>query len=324
MGAALASPTCATLLQTAEARLRDADIATARLDAEVLLAMALGTTRAGVYARLQHSLEADLVAHFAGLIDRRARREPIAYITGVQEFWSLPFAVTPAVLIPRPETELLVEIVCGLVERGDHDSAGGSPPFLTFPRTGGRDPKGRARGSSDRDVYICDVGTGSGCVAVALASELPSARIVATDVCADALSVASANAERHGVGGRIRFVRGDLLEAIGGDTSFDVIVSNPPYLAPDDAVSPELAFEPRLALAAGIDGLDVVRRLITTAAKRLLPSGWLVMELGRGQESGVCELARAAGFSSVAVEPDLAGIPRAVVARRPSSEKDRT
>ena len=164
-------------------------------------------------------------------------------------------------------------------------------------------------------LSICDVGTGSGCLAVALARELPAARVVALDVSAQALALAACNAATHGVTERIAFRAGDLFAALGAGERFDVIVSNPPYLRPGDVVSPELAFEPPEAFAAGADGLDVIRRLIGAAAARLRRGGWLVMEIGSGQAEAVTAVARRAGLATIAIEPDLAGIPRALVAR---------
>ena len=164
---------------------------------------------------------------------------------------------------------------------------------------------------------MCDVGTGSGCIAVALASELGGATITAVDSSVAALVVAAGNAAAHGVAHRIAFVRGDLFDALDPETCFDLIVCNPPYLAADDVMTPEVAFEPGAALTAGRDGLAVIRRLIASAPDRLRRSGWLVMELGLGQEAAVRELARAAGLVGIEVEPDLAGIARVLVARRP-------
>lgn len=288
MAAVAERPTHAELLRIGEGRLRDAGVDSARLDAEVLLALALGIDRAGLYARLRASVPAATERHFAALLDRRAGREPVAYITGTQEFWSLPFAVTPAVLIPRPETERLVELVSRL------SAAAGDA------------------------LTVCDVGTGSGCVAVAILRELPAARVVAVDISAAAVALAARNAAAHGVADRISVVASDLFDALDPLARFDLIVSNPPYLSPDDPVLPELAFEPSVALVAGADGLAVIRRLIAAAAPRLRAGGWLVMELGCGQEAAVCELAEAAGFEQIDVEPDLAGIPRVVTARNAS------
>ncbi len=294
MDAARALPIHAQLLAAGAARLRAAGIDTARLDAEVLLARAMDTDRAGLYAQLRAASSDGVAVRFAACVDRRARREPVAYITGVQEFWSLPFAVTPAVLIPRPETELLVEVVCRL-SRHLRTSA---PPHL------------RTTVSS-----ICDVGTGCGCIAIALARELSTARVVATDVSAAALAVAARNAATHDVADRITLLGSDLFDALDPSTRFDVIVTNPPYLSPGDRVAPELAFEPPTALGGGADGLAVIRRLIAAAPQRLRAGGWLIMELGCGQDAAVRASARAAGLTDIDIEPDLAGIPRALVAR---------
>ena len=285
--------TAAALLRAASEQLAAAGIDTARLDAEVLLGHALGQSRAGLYARLTDEVGDEAAARFAALLDRRARREPVAYLTGEQEFWSLAFTVTPDVLIPRPETELIV--------------SSAMPWRAALPR--GQAPRER------RPPGVLDVGTGSGCIAVALARELPDADITAVDVSPAALAVARRNAERHGVADRIAFVESDVYAGLPADATFDLIVSNPPYLAPDDHRSPELDFEPRAALDAGADGLDVIRRLLAGASARLRPEGLLLVEIGAGQADAVLALAAAAGLPA-RVEPDLAGIPRLLVARR--------
>jgi release factor glutamine methyltransferase len=252
----------------------------------VLLGLAMETDGAGLYARVRSLPRAVVVQGFVALLDRRARREPIAYITGVQEFWSLPFRVTPAVLIPRPETELLVETVLE-----------GAAPSAPVER-------------------ICDVGTGSGCIAVALARELPTTQVTALDVSADALAIAARNASAHAVSDRITFVESDLFGALDPGVRFDVIVSNPPYCTPGDPLLPELAYEPRAALVAGPDGLAVMRRLLAAAPARLRPGGRLVMELGSGQDGAVRAEAAAVGWTDIDVVADLAGIPRVLVAHR--------
>ncbi len=272
----------AALLRDAEAVLTAAGVATPRLDAEVLVAAARGGDRAALYARLHDEAPESVARRCGDLVTRRAGREPVAYLTGVQEFWSLPFAVTPDVLIPRPETELLVETVCALT------------------------------GAPGAGMSICDIGTGSGCIAVALARELPAAQLCATDRAPAALAVARQNAVRHGVAQHIAFACGDLFADLDAAQSFDVVVSNPPYVADDAALPPEVCREPRGALFAGPDGLAVVRRLLAAAPARLRPGGRLVIEIGGGQAEAVRQLA-AAHFDRVQVLPDLAGIPRAVV-----------
>jgi release factor glutamine methyltransferase len=272
--------TAAALLRAATERLAAAGIETARLDAEVLLAHALGLDRAALYARLQEEVDG---ARFAALLERRLRREPIAYLTGEQEFWSLPFIVTPDVLIPRPETELLVATAM------------------------------QWRAPQAPHPSVLDIGTGSGCLAVALAREMPAAVVTAVDLAPAALAIARRNAARHGVADRIIFLAGDLYAPLPAGATYELIASNPPYVGSEDAVSPETAFEPRGALYAGADGLDVVRRLIAGAPPRLAPGGLLLVEIGAGQTAAVQALAQAAGLAA-RIEPDLAGIPRLLVA----------
>jgi release factor glutamine methyltransferase len=276
----------AALLGGAAPRLATAGIDSARLDAELLLAHALGIDRTRLFTRLRDQVSPAAAARFAALLERRQQREPLAYLIGEQEFWSLRFVVTPAVLIPRPETELLVELAQRL-----------SPA----PR------------------QVLDVGTGSGCIAVALARELPAARLTAVDLSPDALAVAQQNAAAHGVAARLAWLAGDVYAPLPAEAAFDLIVSNPPYLAPGDAASPETTFEPRSALFAGADGLDVVRRLLDGAATRLHPGGHIMIEIGQGQAERVVALALAAGLGDVHVVPDLAGIPRTLVAQERSA-----
>ena len=268
------------------------DARDAAFDAEVLARHALGWDRATYLARRREPVPAGFEEPFESLVARRRGREPVARITGRREFWGLDFEVAPAVLVPRPESELLVE--------------------TAVARLGNR--------AAPWD--IADVGTGSGCLAIALARELPRARVAATDVCPDALAVARRNAARHGAAGRVTFHRGDLLEGLPGP--FDLIVSNPPYV-PDGviaALAPEVSrHDPALALRGGPDGLDTVRRLVAAAADRLRPGGWLVVEVGAGQSEDTAAIAGGAGMQVVDVRPDLQGIPRAVV-MRPDPERD--
>lgn len=223
------------------------------------------------------------------LVARRAQHEPIAYLTGRREFYGRDFVVSPAVLIPRPETELVVDVASRLVAR--------------ISRV-------------DRPPHIVDVGTGSGIIAVTLAIAHPTARLTATDVSDAALSIARANAERHGVAGRITFATAAL---VGDERDVDLVVSNPPYVARDDAqdLQPEVRlYEPHLALFGGVDGLDVLRALIPAARAALSPGGWLVMEIGAGQAQDVKALVAAQALEWQATETDLAGHPRVVIARR--------
>jgi release factor glutamine methyltransferase len=258
----------------------------ARFDAEVLARHALGWDRAQLLARGRDLPPDDFAPAYDAFIARRAEREPVALIIGRREFWGLDFEVTADTLIPRPETELMVEEALELV--GSHPA----------PR-------------------VFDVGTGSGCVGIAIAHDLRGARIVATDISQDALHVAERNAMRHGVIDRIRFLRTNLLEGLLGPA--DLIVANPPYV-PDSAVKgmsrEVIGYEPHQALFGGADGLTLMRRLFATAADRLAPDGRLVVEFGFGQESEVRALAENAGWRIERVRADLQGLPRTLVLRR--------
>jgi release factor glutamine methyltransferase len=252
-------------------------------DAEFLARHALGfdLTR---YALARNQLPSeDFPQRFATLIARRVQREPVSQIVGHREFWGLDFEVTRDVLTPRPETELVVEAA-----------------LEAFPR--------------DAPIVIMDVGTGSGCLAVALAREFSGARVVATDVSGAALEVARRNATRHAVANRIDFRRTDLLEGL--TEGADLIVSNPPYVAVRDAASlpPEVReFEPHVALFAGEDGLSVYRRLFPVAALRLRPLGRVIVEVGCGQASDVPALAAESGWRVESARADLQGITRTIV-----------
>ena len=290
--------TLAHLLAAGERALASCGVDTPRLDAEVLLADALRLGRTALYARLADSPSAAQRAAFRQRLIRRARREPIAYITGKQEFWSLEFAVERDVLIPRPETELVVETGLGLF--GSHAT--------DAPR-------------------IADVGTGSGCLAIALAKELPRARFWAVDRSLAALTIARRNARRHGVAARIGLWCGDLLDAAAGRSAFDLIVTNPPYVATPSldraaGLAPEVReWEPRGALDGGLDGLDCYRRLLGRGSRngidRLRPGGWFVAEIGWDQRDAVRALARSRPeLSFVRCVRDYAGLDRVVVFRK--------
>ena len=261
----------------------------AALDARLLAEVVLGWDTARFLTEQAGDAPADFLSRYEPLVARRVAREPVAYIVGRQEFWGLVFEVTPTVLIPRPETELVVETAVARLA-------------------------GRATGA----LAIADVGTGSGCLAVALAREFLDARLMATDISAAALAVARRNARRHGVDARIRFVETDLLAGV--DRPFDLIVSNPPYVCERDRDTLQLevgAFEPAMALFAGPDGMDVIERLVVDAAARLVPEGLLLFEFGFGQAELVAALlSRAPGLTAIDLLNDLQGIPRVAVAAR--------
>ena len=261
------------LLAAAAERIGGGD---ARLAAELLLAHALGVTRARLYAWPEHEPDPAQRDAFERLVAARASGEPIAYLTGHREFWSLDLAVTPDVLIPRHETELLVELA---LER--------------IPR--------------ERAMRVADLGTGSGAIALAIARERPLARVTATDASAPALDVARHNAERLGIG-NVVFAAGDWFAAVGG-VHFDLIVSNPPYIAAGDAhlAEGDLRFEPKSALASGPDGLEAIRQIITGAPAHLADRGALLLEHGFDQSASVRALLEAAGFEGVASVRDAAG-----------------
>jgi release factor glutamine methyltransferase len=259
----------------------------AGLDAASLLLQLIGKDRAWLIAHPQNELSAENQDRYEGLIQRRRAGEPIQYITGETEFYGLPFRVTPDVLIPRPETEHLVENVLTLA------------PGFVAPR-------------------IADIGTGSGAIAVALAHSLPQSSISATDVSQAALAIACRNAVRNGVAGRIRFLQGNLLSPVDGE-QLDFVVSNPPYVADADrdTLSVEVRdFEPALALFAGNDGLDIYRRLIPSAFASLAPRGYIALEIGCGQQPAIQQLLANAGFTNIRFHPDLQNIPRVAIAQR--------
>jgi release factor glutamine methyltransferase len=259
----------------------------AAIDAEVLARVATGWERATWLARRDEPAGPEAAARFEAMAARRERREPVAYITGVREFWGLDFIVSPAVLIPRPETELIVEAA---LER------------LPDPARAWR---------------IADIGTGSGCIAVALASERRAAILTATDISDAALEIARQNAVRHGLASRIAFVRTSFLDDAVGP--FDLIVANPPYV-PASAratLAPDVRdFEPDTALFGhGADGLDEIRAILAQAATRLAPGGWLLMEFGYGQGAAVSEAAAAVrGLAVETILKDLQGHERTLVA----------
>ena len=289
--------TAVNLLSQAVAELVEHSVLTPRLDAEVLLAHALQTGRAALYSRLHEPLPAESVAAFRELLRRRVQHEPLQYITGVREFWSLDLRVDPRVLIPRPETEVVIETALRLLSQ----SAVGHRPSA-----------------------FLDIGTGSGCIAIALAKELPQAEIWATDICPDVLAVASENARSHRVTERIQFLQDDLFAAVAEkEGRFDLIVTNPPYVARSEltALQPEVRdWEPPVALDGGPDGLEFYRRLLHEGPIYLRAGGWLVMEIGHGQGKAVMRLAQdRCDLSNCRCVSDYAGRERVIIACRVST-----
>ncbi len=278
--------TCRDVLSHAVRRLTGVSD-TPRLDAEVLLAAALDRPRSYLFAWPERLPEPERLTRFIAWLERRQTGEPVAYILGRREFWSLELEVTLDTLIPRPETELLVE---SALER--------------LPK--------------DRPVTVVDLGVGSGAVALALAVERPPARIVATDCSLAALAVARRNAQRLGVS-NVEFRAGDWCEPLATGEHFDLIVSNPPYIAAAELHRrrSELRFEPAMALTAGDDGLDALRRIILQAPAYLKPGGWLLLEHGYDQGAAVSALLQARGFIAVGEGCDTAGLSRVGYGRWP-------
>jgi release factor glutamine methyltransferase len=277
-------------VSAARQRLRDAGISATEsaLDARLLAQHALGWTTERFLTGAQAPEPDGFTPRYDALVARRVTREPLAYIVGVREFWGLELEVTPAVLIPRPATELIIEAMLELFR--------------------------------DRFVplTLADICTGCGCVAVAIAHERPAARIIATDISRAALEVARRNAARHGVGDRVTFTYGDLLDGV--DAQLDAIVANPPYVidCAGPALQPEVRdHEPPVALFGGVDGLSLLTRLVAQAPSRLRPGGYLVFEFGLGQDVEIEGLLKASpGLRLLALRRDLQGIARTAVAQR--------
>lgn len=271
-------------------------LSTAQRDSELLLRHATGRDRAFLLTHADDEVAPEQQSRYERFLARRARHEPIQYIVGEQEFYGLPLHVTPDVLIPRPETEHLVEAALDRVAK-------------------------------NAPLRIADVGTGSGAIAIALAQALPGAIITALDSSLLALKVAQKNAERHKVENRIRFLESDLLDAVAAET-FEAIVSNPPYVPDDEVLEEQVrSYEPHAALYAGPSGLEVYRRLIPQAWQALEPRGWLLMEIGHDQREAISALL--ADWDEVEFVNDLQGIPRVACAERsrtagPSSNRSPT
>lgn len=281
----MASNLISTLLSRGADRLRDVN-ANAHLDAEILLAHALSMTRTQIKTHPERVVNDVDASRYSELIERRAAGEPVAYILGFRDFWTLRLAVNPSVLVPRPETELLVERALALAPQS---------------------PRGRFR--------VADLGTGSGAIALALASERPGWSITATDISEQALNTARANAARLSLS-QVEFLQGSWFAPLSGRT-FDLIASNPPYIAESDTALQDAAlmYEPQTALASGAEGMSSIREIIHQAPHNLEPRGWLVLEHGFDQADAVAHELVVRGFGHVRSHTDLAGHPRVTEAQ---------
>jgi release factor glutamine methyltransferase len=278
------------VLEWTTQRFEKAGFAVARLEAQVLLAHTLGCDRVALYTNFNKPLEDDELAGYRALIQRRLAGEPVAYLVGEQEFWSMPFRVDAQVLIPRRDTEAVIEAVL------DH--------YID------------ARAA---ELAVLDVATGSGAIGVTLAKELPNSRVVMTDISREAIALARHNADHNQVGDRVDTRVGDLFACVAAEERFDVVVSNPPYVRSGElaGLSAEVRREPRLALDGGADGLDIMRRLIAAAPAHVLPGGLLVIEHGFDQAADISRLIDAtAAFEPATTRKDLAGQPRVTMAVR--------
>jgi release factor glutamine methyltransferase len=276
----------AGIVDAAARTLAQAQVENPRLDAELLIAEAAGLTRADLHAG-PLELDGETRRRFESLIRRRAGREPLAYIVGRKEFHSLEFEVGPAVLVPRPETETIVDVALKLI-------------------------------AQHANCRLLDIGTGCGAIALAVAFNAPGVRVVATDISTDALAIAHCNAVRLGLESRTRFIHADCWDTLDGGEPlgrFDIVVSNPPYVCDSEIarLEPEIRdFEPRVALDGGPDGLDFYHRIAAGLGDHLSDGGAVILEVGKGQAAAVATILEAAGFPGAVVSNDLSGTPRAV------------
>lgn len=254
-----------------------------RLDAELLLARALDVPRSYLYAHAEEEMDPAAASRYASSIERRADGVPLAYITGEKEFWSMALMVSPATLVPRPETELLVS-------------------------------QALAKIAQDSSMRVVDLGTGCGAIALAIAKERPGCDVVATDISEEALAVARLNARQHAVP-NVEFLQGSWTQPVR-DQSFDIVVSNPPYVADDDSHLRRLRHEPRAALASGKDGLDAIRIIVSESVAILKPGGTLLIEHGATQHAAIHELLDMNGWTGIVLAKDLSGLPRVTMAQR--------
>ena len=294
-----------TALKTGIARLRDAGVPSYTLSAELLLLHVLGRDRSWIYSHPEEELSAANEDRFSQLLARRAAREPTQHLTGKQEFWGLALEITPEVLIPRPETEHLIEVA--------------------LDRLAVREVRaGRQQTLTGEGLLLADIGTGSGCIAMALAKELPAARVWATDISRAALAVACRNAARHGLSERIHFQECHLLSGVPGSSVgspglFDLIVSNPPYIGRREAATlmrEVREHEPEIALYGGEEGYEFYPELLAQAASYLKSGGIVVLELGYNCVPAVQPLLDSAHWANLGVTQDLAGLPRVLAAER--------
>jgi release factor glutamine methyltransferase len=291
-------------LRTGISRLREKQVASYTLAAELLLLYVLGRDRAWLYAHPEEPINSEALNTFLSLINRRANGEPTQHLTGKQEFWSMEFEVTPDVLIPRPETEHVMEVALDRLALRELRA-------------------GRPQKTNGEGFLVADIGTGSGCLAISLAKELPAATVYATDISPAALAVAGRNAARHGVAERIRFLESDLSRPFAAhdakESTFDLIVSNPPYIPRRDAktLAREVReHEPAIALYGGEEGYELYAGLIALAGSQLKSGGIFVAELGHDSLPAVQPLLDAREWTAVGVTNDLAGIPRVIAAER--------
>lgn len=292
-----------TAFKTGIARLREADVPSFTLAAELLLLSVARRDRTWLYAHPEDEITAEQEERFLSLVERRAAGEPTQYLTGKQEFWGIEFEVTPDVLIPRPETEHVIEVA--------------------LDRLAVREIRaGRKQTLSGEGLRIADIGTGSGCIAISLAKDLPGAKFLATDISPAALQVARRNAARHNFANQIEFVQANLLEVVSSPATelrFDLIASNPPYIGrrEEPTLQREVReHEPEVALYGGEDGYELYADLVRQSAAHLVPGGVVVLELGHDSLPAVQPLFEAPEWTYVGVTNDLAGIPRVIAAER--------
>jgi release factor glutamine methyltransferase len=308
-----ASWTILAILRWTADYFRTKGVSEARASAEILLAHTLGVSRLDLYLRYDQPLNADELARFKALMVRRREGEPVAYLTGHREFWSLDIQVTPAVLIPRPETETLVAAALEAARGSEVKDIGSGGQGEDQPKTENRKPK-------TSPLWGLEVGLGSGAVVIALAKELPRMAWVGLDTSGAALTVARANARRHGVADRVHFLRSDLLAALKPIAAFTLLVANLPYVprAEWERLPREIkAFEPPGALLGGEDGLDLIRPLIRQAHQYVMGGGWVFLEVGDQQAPRVAALVEATGaYNRVSTVKDFSGMERVVRARR--------